>query len=95
MVIFKKKAFTTLYASFGAYGFWRQYNIIPSDRERFFTEKVFFSLTNTSLYLLPPYNIYAFIKLLNRLEIQSKGFDKTLYKDQYTEFFGDINYSTW
>jgi len=41
-----------------------------------------------------PYNVYYFVKLLNRLEIKLKNLDKTLYEDEYKEIFGSKCYST-
>lgn len=89
----KRTLAQTIYFSFGGYGFWRQYKSMSS--EELLTYKICFSLMNGSLYVLPPYNIYAFYKLLNRLEIQSKNLDKHLYENQYTEFLGHNYYSTW
>lgn len=83
------KIFYTSNLLFGIYGFSREYRV---KKERFFTERVSMSILNGVIYNIPLYNIYYLAKLLNRFEIEKKNLDKTEYKDQYTEFFGNICY---
>lgn len=87
-----KKIFYTTNLLFGTYGFSREYRVKVENR--FFTEKISVSILNGIFYMIPPYNIYYLAKLLNRLEIEKKKWNKIDYKDQYTEFLGNPCYST-
>jgi hypothetical protein len=88
----KGKLFISSNLLFGTYGFSREYR--AKVENRFFTEKIGISTLNGIFYTVPPYNIYYLSKLLNRLEIKKRKWDTTDHKDQYTEFFGNICYST-
>jgi hypothetical protein len=86
------KIFYTVNILFGTYGFSREYR--SKAENRFFTEKLSMSVLNGIIYMVPPYNIYYLYKLLNRLEIEKRKWNTLDYKDQYTEFLGNICYST-
>lgn len=67
------------------YGASRGYRNRDAD---FITDKVISGFFNGVMYGFPILNIEPTIRLLNRLEIRSRGYDKNLHLNQYKEFIG-------
>uniref|UniRef100_A0A6C0KF96 Uncharacterized protein n=1 Tax=viral metagenome TaxID=1070528 RepID=A0A6C0KF96_9ZZZZ len=76
------------------YGAQRQWKSENRPSRDLFTERFALSLINGALYVIPPFSIFKFMSLLNRIEIKYKGLDPTNYKDSYKEFF-TYNYNTF
>jgi hypothetical protein len=65
---------------------WTKADILIADR---FTN----GLANGALYALPIWNIYGLFRLINRIEIHCRGFEKDKYPEEYEEV-GGYNLST-
>lgn len=86
------KAFWRFNIGMGIYGFTRGFrsDFERSPRKLLFTERLLGSLANSTIYFLPVYNIYQLYRIINRLEIYSRGLNKEEYKSAYEEPFSGI-----
>lgn len=89
------KTFFALNTGMGIYGFTRGYrsrskfdNGDDNGDMNLMTYKMMYGMVNSILYMIPPWNIYYFTKLVNRIEIQKRGLDKTMYENEYNEHCG-------
>jgi hypothetical protein len=79
---------------FSAYGFYRGYNTEDDFKTyKFYSDKYIHGLCNMTVYAIPPFQIFALCRLINRCEIKYKNMDPTDHKQEYTELTG-IFYKT-
>ena len=89
---FLTKFYGTFCGTMGLYGFTRGYRCdIETNKPILTSEKYFNGLINGLYYATPIFNMSPTRKLLNRLEIEYKNFNKNNYKDNYTEITGVCN----
>lgn len=83
------KLVSKIYAGYclfmAGYGCSRGYRI---ENVNFTTERVISGIFNGVCYGFPILNIAPTIRLLNRLEIRSKNYDKKTHTAEYKEFIG-------
>jgi len=91
-----KMNFSRLYGGFcvsmGLYGFTRGYRSTPlseTSSKRLITDKLHAGFFNTLMYSAPVVNLWPFVRLINRLEIEYNGLEKQHYKDSFKELVGD------
>ena len=90
--------FDTLYKNFSLgmalYGFSRGFrsNYKNEKRKILTSERIINSCINSSIYVLPFFNLYQLYKLFNRIEVDARQLDKESYKELYQEPF-DFSYS--
>lgn len=89
------KLVSTFCVSMGMYGSSRGYRANKIPDRQLLSIRIGSSIMNGLLYSIPIYNLNAFVRLLNRIEIEHKQLDKTQYRDQYTEFDGSVLYDTF
>lgn len=85
------KSFWVVNTSLGAYGFSRGYRSgskYEPNHERLTSHKILDGTINSIFYMIPPWNLYYVTKLLNRMEIEYKNLDKSLYKSAYEDLTG-------
>lgn len=85
------KSFVVLNTSLGVYGFSRGYRAgskYEPNHERLTSNKILGGTINSIFYMIPPWNIFYVTKLLNRIEIEYKNLDKSLYKSEYEDLIG-------
>lgn len=81
------KAYTGFTLGMTAYGFSRGYRCRePSD---LYSSKITSGIVNSTMYTAPGVNLFAFVKLINRLEIDYKKLDKSKHKESYRELVGE------
>lgn len=75
---------------FSIYGTSRQYSSTDYKTNicNLTTVKITSSLINSLFYIAPILNILQIIKLINRIEIEYKGYNKEHFKEQYEELLG-------
>lgn len=87
--------FSRLYGGFctgmGLYGYTRGFrSISPHENEpRLITHKLSSGFFNALLYSAPIVNLWPASRIIDRLEIEYNGLDKSQYKDSFTELVGE------
>jgi hypothetical protein len=80
---------------FSVYGFYRGYNAEDDFKTyKFYSDKYIHGLCNMTTYAIPPFQIFALYRLINRLEIKYKNMDKTDHESEYREVVGGVFYKT-
>jgi hypothetical protein len=51
-------------------------------------DRLAYGVLNGGLYMLPGWNIIAFIRMMNRIEIEVRHLEKTSFPDNYTGILG-------
>lgn len=86
---FLKKLYPTFCVGMGVYGSYRGYRAkSQSEGHRLTIDKFSLGIINGIMYAAPIANIWPTVKLLNRMEIEYKQLDKSLYKSNYEEIVG-------
>lgn len=88
-LLFKTFVFTN--TSLGLYGFSRGYRSSSTynvDNEKLTSNKILDGTINSIFYMIPPWNLYNVTKLLNRIEIEYRNLDKSLYNSEYEDLTG-------
>jgi hypothetical protein len=84
-----KKLYPTFCVGMGLYGSYRGYKSKPQGEYHLLTiDKFSRGFINGIMYAAPVANIWPTVKLLNRVEIEYKQLDKSLYKSNYEEIVG-------
>jgi len=69
------------------YGFQRQWNGEFPRPHNLFVERLCLSIINGGLYVVPPFSIFQFTRLCNRIEIKITNKNPDDYQSSYDEFF--------
>jgi len=84
-----QKVYGVFSLSIGIYGCKRGYKAkFDFEEELLTSEKILRSTFNGILYACPIMNIFPTIRLINRIEIKTKGLDPNKYKSAYQEVVG-------
>jgi hypothetical protein len=85
------KFYTGFCFTMGLYGYTRGFRSTSSyDKSpRLTTQKLSMGFFNALLYSAPVYNLWPLARLVDRLEIDYNGLDKTQYKDAFIELVGE------
>ena len=70
-----------------AYGFQRQWNGEFKPPSNLFVERMWLSMINGTLYVIPPLSIFMFARLCNRIEIKITNKNPDDYLSSYDELF--------
>jgi hypothetical protein len=91
MSIFSR-AYTGFTLGMTAYGFNRGYRC-EEYKDALYLEKILAGVVNSTMYTAPGVNLFAFSKLINRIEIEYRNLDKTKHSDNYKELVGQCNHT--
>jgi hypothetical protein len=81
------KLYTGFTFGMTAYGFSRGYRC-EEYKNRFYTDKIFAGVVNSTMYTAPGINLFPLYRLVNRIEIDYKKKDKHAYYENYIELVG-------
>jgi hypothetical protein len=83
------RLYGTFTVVFGTYGFTRGYRSVSyCPEEQLITKRVLNGVVTSMFYVAPVVNIWALARLVDRIEISIKNYDKSKYDDAFEEFTG-------
>jgi hypothetical protein len=89
-----------IHVMWSMYGFTRgyrsvsKYNLESKKEDVLMTTKILCGFGNGLMYSLPIWNIPMLITMVDRVEIEMRGYDKKKYTKSYEEWCGGVCYDT-
>lgn len=90
-----KRSFIGFTTYMAVYGFSRGYRseFAYGNIDKLTTDRIRSGILNGLIYSAFPFNIYQISRLLNRIEIESKGLNKNDYPEEFREITGECYYT--